>query len=68
MAKGGSGDVLAGVIAAIYAREPYPEVAASVAVYIHGMAGDLAAMEMGEYSAIPSDTIRYLPQAFMKLT
>jgi hydroxyethylthiazole kinase-like uncharacterized protein yjeF len=68
MAKGGSGDVLAGVIAAIYAREPYPEVAASVAVYIHGMAGDLAAKEMGEYSAIPSDTIRYLPQAFMKFT
>lgn len=68
MAKGGSGDVLAGIIAAIYARETSPEIAASVAVYVHGLAGDLAALEMGEYSAIPSDIIRCLPQAFKKIT
>ena len=63
MAKGGSGDVLAGIIAALCGQLPL-ETAIPAAVYIHGRAGDLAAEKYGEYSMTPSDIISMLPEAF----
>ena len=63
MAKGGSGDVLTGILCGLLAQGFEPWFAARSAVYLHGLAGDLAAAELGEYSLAPSDLIRYLPQA-----
>ena len=41
-----------------------PSGGRAVLSYLHGLAGDLAAQETGEYSLTPSDVIRYLPAAF----
>lgn len=68
MAKGGSGDVLGGVLCALLAQGFEPLFAARTAVYLHGLAGDLAAQELGEYALAPSDLIRYLPQAFRTIS
>ncbi len=64
MAKGGSGDVLAGLLCALLAQGFEPLFAARCAVWLHGRAGDLACAETGEYALAPSDLIRFLPQAF----
>ena len=67
MATAGSGDVLTGVIAALLARG-YSQPAACVAgMYLHGLAGDLAAADLGRESLVAGDIVRYLPQAFRKL-
>jgi len=63
MAKGGSGDVLAGIIAALCGQLPL-EKAIPAAVYFHGHAGDIAAEKYGEYSMTPNDIISLLPEAF----
>ena len=68
MAKGGSGDVLCGILGALLAQGFAPWFAAGCAVWLHGRAGDLAAAELGEYCLAPSDLIRYLPRAFRELT
>ena len=68
MAKGGVGDVLCGVLCALLAQGLEPWFAARCAVFLHGLAGDLAAAELGEYSLAPSDLIRFLPRAFKTLT
>lgn len=65
MATGGSGDVLAGVTGALLSQGAEPFEAAAAAVYLHGLAGDLAAREKGKISLLPTDIIDYLPQAFM---
>ena len=62
MAVGGSGDVLAGVIGALLGQHLAPMDAAGCGVYLHGLAGDLAAAELGEYGMLPSDIIAKLPQ------
>lgn len=62
MAKGGSGDVLCGMICAFTAQGWEPVKAAEGGVYIHGAAGDLAAERFGDYSVTPSDLIRFLPE------
>jgi len=64
MATGGSGDVLTGLVAALAAQGLEPFDAARLGVYLHGLAGDLAAAELGEVSLIASDLVRYLPKAF----
>ena len=67
MAKGGSGDVLSGMLCAFLAQGFDAWFAARAAVYLHGLAGDLAAAELGEYCLAPSDLISYLPQAFLTM-
>lgn len=65
MAKGGSGDVLAGMIAALlgqkHLRDSIPELTAA-AVFFHGLAGDLCAQKLGEYAMLPTDLIEALPE------
>lgn len=68
MAKGGSGDVLTGMLCALLAQGFGAWLAARTAVYLHGLAGDLAAKELGEYCLAPSDLISYLPGAFRAVT
>ena len=67
MATAGSGDVLTGIITGLLARGYTPEDACIVGVYLHGLAGDLAAADLDEESLIASDIIRYLPKAFKRL-
>ncbi len=67
MATAGSGDVLTGILTALLARGYKPQDACQVGVYLHGLAGDLAAQDLGEESLIASDIIQYLPQAFKRL-
>jgi hydroxyethylthiazole kinase-like uncharacterized protein yjeF len=67
MATGGSGDVLTGMTAALIARAMATHEAAVAGAYIHGMAGDLAADEMGQISLAAGDIIRFLPRAFCKI-
>ena len=63
MATAGSGDVLTGIIAGLLAQGYLPAEAAQLGTWLHGLAGDLAAAELGEESLIASDLIDYLPQA-----
>ncbi|MBP3228076.1 MAG: NAD(P)H-hydrate dehydratase [Bacteroidaceae bacterium] len=66
IATAGSGDVLTGITAGLLAQGYAPEAAAPLAVYLHGLAGDLAAQSLGHHSVIASDIADYLPQAFLK--
>lgn len=67
MATAGSGDVLTGIITALVAQGYKPETASVIGVYLHGMAGDLAADDLGEYGMTASDIIDRLPLALKKL-
>jgi NAD(P)H-hydrate epimerase len=67
MATAGSGDVLTGIITALLARGYERQNACMLGVYLHGLAGDLAARELGEESLIASDIISYLPKAFKRI-
>ena len=62
MATGGSGDVLAGMIAALLAQGISPLEAAAAAAWLHGRAGDLAAKELGQYAMGPNDLLGQLPR------
>ena len=65
MATGGTGDVLTGIIAGLIAQHPRNALqATALAVYLHGLAGDLASATMGESSLVATDLVRFLPQAF----
>lgn len=68
MATGGSGDVLTGVILGLLAQKLPPLDAAQLGAYVHGRAGDFAAMRLGEISLIASDIVRRLPIAFQEVT
>jgi len=67
MAKGGSGDVLAGMIAALIGQKFSIKDAVLTAVYAHGLAGDMCAEEYGEYSVVAGDLISMLPKATQSL-
>lgn len=67
MATAGSGDVLTGVITALLARGYRQREACLLAVYLHGMAGDLAARELGQESVTASDIIKFIPKAFLEI-
>lgn len=66
MATGGSGDVLAGMTGSLLAQGAKAFDAAAAAVYLHGLAGDLAAEKLGRISMLPTDLIYEIPQAFRK--
>lgn len=64
MATAGSGDVLTGIITALLARGYSRKNACMVGMYLHGLAGDIAASRMGKESLVASDLIAALPDAF----
>lgn len=64
MAKGGSGDVLAGMVVSLLGQGMAPFAAACCAVYLHGLAGDLAAEEWTERAMTPTDLLTHLGGAF----
>jgi hydroxyethylthiazole kinase-like uncharacterized protein yjeF len=68
MATGGSGDVLTGTIAAWLAQLLDAEAACKLAVYLHGLAGDLAEAEEGEVGLTAGDVAAYLGSAVVELT
>ena len=68
LAKGGSGDVLAGAITSFAAQGADLTDAALAGVWLHGAAADLACDELGERGMLPSDVVRYLPRAIRTLT
>ena len=67
MATAGSGDVLTGIITALLARGYKQREACMLGVFLHGLAGDMAAQDIGEESLIASDIIDYLPKAFLSI-
>jgi hydroxyethylthiazole kinase-like uncharacterized protein yjeF len=67
MAKGGSGDVLTGILTAMLSQGYSPGEAALLGVYLHGLAGDLAAATWSQESMLASDLIEHLGSAFQQL-
>ncbi|MCH5202542.1 MAG: NAD(P)H-hydrate dehydratase [Oscillospiraceae bacterium] len=67
MATGGSGDVLAGIIASLMAQGYSPLESSAMGVFIHGTAGDYACHSLGEISMLPRDIIDFLPNVFKNI-
>ena len=67
MAKAGSGDILTGIIASLLAQGLVPYDAAVLGVYVHGLAGDLAAEQLSVRSMTAQDTLSSIVSAFSKL-
>ena len=67
MAKGGSGDVLTGIIVGLLAQGYKPMEASLISTYLHGSSGDIAARELGLDAMRASDLITYLPQAWKEV-
>jgi len=68
MAKGGSGDVLAGLAAGLCAQMPHkPLESAALAAYLHSRAGELAREKRSAYAMLPRDVLDALGQAFLEL-
>ena len=67
MATGGTGDILTGMVAGLIAQNPtrLPE-GVIAAVYLHGLAGDIASETMGEHSLVATDLLGALPEAFRR--
>lgn len=69
MATGGTGDILTGMIAAMIAQHPQDIAHAVIlAVYLHGLAGDVVRDEIGEASLVATDLLTALPEAFRRTT
>jgi NAD(P)H-hydrate epimerase len=68
MASGGTGDVLSGMVGAWLAQLDDAEAASRLAVHLHGLAGDLAAAELGEMALTAGDLVRHLGAACLRLT
>ena len=67
MATGGSGDVLTGILTGLLAQGYPPQSAALLGVYLHGLAGDLAALENSQEALVAGDIIQYLGEAWLEL-
>lgn len=67
MAKGGSGDVLSGIILSLLGQGLEPLAAAACGAYIHSRAGDLCANDIGEFGMTPTDMLRYIPRVLKPL-
>ena len=68
MATGGTGDILTGVIAGMMAQNPLHEFeSVRAAVYLHGLAGDIAREDMGAHSLVATDLVQTLPEAFRRV-
>jgi NAD(P)H-hydrate epimerase len=67
LASGGTGDVLAGAIGGLAAQGLNPWDAASLGVYLHGLAGELVREELGEAGVVASDLLLALPRAIKSL-
>jgi NAD(P)H-hydrate epimerase len=67
MATAGSGDVLTGILTGLLARGYPAEDACRLGVFLHGLAGDVAAGRVGQESLIASDIIDSLPAAFLRV-
>ena len=65
MAKGGTGDVLTGILTGLLAQGYDPVHAAIFGVYLHGLSGDLAAQKISQEALIAQDLIHYLGKAFL---
>ena len=68
MATAGSGDVLTGMITGLLAQGIKPDIAVVAAVYLHGKAGDFAALEKGEYGLIAGDMVEAIPYVLKEIT
>jgi hydroxyethylthiazole kinase-like uncharacterized protein yjeF len=67
MAVGGNGDVLTGILAALVCQKLAPFEAAQLAVYLHGLSGDIAHQRLGTPSSLPEDLLEHLPTAFQRV-
>ena len=67
LAKGGTGDVLTGMIAGFIAQGASSSVAACLGVYLHGYAADIAVKTKTEYSLVATDLIKFLPKAIRNI-
>ncbi len=68
MATGGTGDILTGMVAGLIAQHPQHALeATTLAVYLHGLAGDVASESLGENSMVATDLVRFLPKAFAQM-
>ncbi|MBO8158245.1 NAD(P)H-hydrate dehydratase [Thermosyntropha sp.] len=67
MGTAGSGDVLCGVIAGLIAQGLNPQIASIVGVYVHGLAGDLAAEAKGERGLVAGDIIEFVPEVLKQM-
>ncbi len=67
MAKGGSGDMLAGMIGALISQGLSPQKAACAAVYLHARCGEICGQRMGERSVLTTDLIETLPEVFKEI-
>ena len=68
LARGGTGDVLSGIIAGLLAQRPEaPFDAAALGVYVHGLAAEIVSDELGETAMTASDLLPALPDAFLQL-
>jgi ADP-dependent NAD(P)H-hydrate dehydratase / NAD(P)H-hydrate epimerase len=67
LSTGGTGDILTGMVAGMLAQHPQrPFEAVLAAVYLHGLAGDVACESMGEHSLVATDLVKALPEAFRR--
>jgi len=68
MATGGTGDILTGMIAGMLAQDPRRDFEAVLAaVYLHGLAGDVARESLGEHSMVATDLLKTLPEALRRV-
>ncbi len=67
MATAGSGDVLTGVLLSMLAQGYPAELASLIAVYVHGLAGEMAAAEQGEYGVTAGDIASYIGKAIREI-